>query len=216
MVETPSKVFARRLKRLRDRRGWTQDELAEMLAEVGWSQVDRVQISKIETGTRRVSLDEAVMIAWALSVPPALLYLPLGEADDVALAPEVVVHPDLARQWVIGQEPAVTSDQMVRFPGEWRVDMEVWWLHDQLKEATRAEQRAQAAIRSAEYVGEGVEAARTSHVEALQRLADALDEIRKRDLRPPEIHENTAKAMENAGVEYDGPTYPGPSRREQK
>lgn len=210
MAETPSEAFARRLKRFRERRGWTQHDLARELGIVGWT-VDRAQIAKIEIGARKISLDEAVNIAWALGLPPALLYLPLGESAEVAIAPDVIVHPDLARKWIAGTEPAAHSNQRARLVGEWRDDMGVWWIHDRLNEAQKAVRDAERGIRGAEYVDEleQVKEARLNYVRALKGFADVLEEMRSAGLLPPEVPEAMLESMRMVGIEYDGPVYPG-------
>lgn len=212
MPERPSEAFARRMKRYRERRSWTQEAIAAELAAVGWK-IDRVQVAKIETGARKVSLDEAIIIAWVLSLPPAFLYLPLGEGD-VTLEAEVTIDADGARRWVTGQAPAMNSKQQARLPGEWKADMVVWWLHDDLHEAQDVESRSKSAVRAAEYVGDAqrIEQAKVSHADALLDLAEALNEIRAHGLQPPAIHEKTSEAMQEVGIEYDGPVYPGPRK----
>lgn len=217
MAESPSQVFARRMRRYRERRGWTQKALAGELADIGWK-VDRAQLARIESGDRGIALDEAIMIAWALALPPALVYLPLGEASDVAIAPDVVIHPDLARKWVTGREPAAASDRFARMPREWKADMTTWWIHDRLSNATKAVRDAEAALRAAEYVKEPgrIIEARAGHVNALKALIDVLEDMRSDGLLPPEIHENTVEAMRVAGFDYDGPTYPGAGKENEK
>lgn len=211
MITSPGTAFARRLKQARERRRWTQHRLARELTSIGWH-VDRAQVAKIESQDRRVSLDEAIMIAWVLSLPPAYLYLPVGEEDDVALAPDVNVHPDLARKWVLGKLPSVTSDQRARMPREWYADIHIWTLFDNLDDALEHARKSEPAMRSAEYVGDrdSIEAAREQHVKALQLLADSSRLIANQGLRPPAIDQHLAEMMRKVGVAYDGPTYPGP------
>ena len=45
----PSQSFAARLKEVRKGRGWTQQDLADYLKEVGWS-IDRAAIARVESG----------------------------------------------------------------------------------------------------------------------------------------------------------------------
>lgn len=77
------RYFAKRLRTERDRRGWTQAELAERLG-VGmhWT-----TIAKIEKGTRSVRIDEAALIAdiFETSVD-AMLGRKVQRADDVDYA----------------------------------------------------------------------------------------------------------------------------------
>ncbi len=213
----PSEVFARRLRAHRQRRGWTQGRLAEELAAIGWT-VDRGQISRIEKSDRGLTLDESIVLAWALGLPPALLYLPLGEADEVAIAPDVAVHPDQARKWVAGIEPATDSSQRARMVSDWGNDMKVWRLHERLGMAQSAYYGAKRAVASAEYVGdpEDLKAARVDKRNALQDLYEVLQELRTNGLRPPAIHETTVEEMRKADIIYDGPSYPGPGMTAEK
>ena len=194
-----------------------EDDLADQLGEVGWK-VDRAQIARIESGHRGLSLDEAITIVWTLGLPPALLWLPLGESSDIALAPNVDgVHPDLARKWVIGIEPACGNDQRTRMLRDWHEDMGVWWMHDRLSDAHEAVHAASRNVHAAEYVGDdsAIQEARLAHVKALRDLAHELERMRTAGVRPPEIHENTVEEMRLAGIDYDGPSYPGPAKDDE-
>ena len=71
----------RRLRTLRQARGWTLDDLAER-AHVGAS-----TISRIETGQRRLALDQLVTLARALGVSVDDL-LADGDGDDVVIRPQ--------------------------------------------------------------------------------------------------------------------------------
>jgi transcriptional regulator with XRE-family HTH domain len=76
----------RRLRSLREARGWSLDELARR-AHIGPS-----TISRIETGNRRVALDQLVALARALEVSVDDL-LAAGEAGEVVIRPtRDVVH----------------------------------------------------------------------------------------------------------------------------
>ncbi|MBA3361935.1 MAG: helix-turn-helix transcriptional regulator [Acidimicrobiia bacterium] len=210
MTERPSQVFARRTKRYRDRRGWTQERLAEELSLLGW-QVDRAQIAKIETGARGVSLDEAIAIAWALSLPPAFLWLPLGE-DDRIMIENQSVHPELVRQWVIGQSPAATSDRRPRLQGDWKSDIAVWELHDELGKVSESVRLAAMELLFSDLARDvgRIQRARHAHADALLNYAKALEDIRAHGLRPPAIHEKMADTLRQVGIEYDGPVYKDP------
>lgn len=204
--ETPSESFARRVKRYRGRRGWTQEDFAAELTAIGWT-VDRFQVAKIEAHSRKVSLDEMVALAWVLGLPPALLYLPLGEGD--VKIENNVIETDAARRWVTGQAPAMDSEQYVRLPGEWKADMVIWWLHDQFHNAWESIKSSESAVQAAEYVGdpERIEQAKLGYVSALQHFAAAGEEILNHRLHPPAIHEKTAEAMRLVGIKYKGPVY---------
>ena len=158
----------------------------------GWK-VDRAQIARIESRDRGVSLDEALRVAWALSVPPALLYLPLGDADKIAIAPDVTLSTIAARQWVTGDaEPSVG---IVRDPVAWASDMSLWWLYDRYVTATKRVWEAQINLRDAESIEVRVEAARVAHIGALRTLADVLAEMRTNKLALPTLDKDIAEAL---------------------
>lgn len=66
--DTPERIFGRRLRRERVKRGWRQEDLAVWAAGHG-AVMHSSAIAKIEAGTRMVRLDHAVALAAALGVP---------------------------------------------------------------------------------------------------------------------------------------------------
>jgi transcriptional regulator with XRE-family HTH domain len=69
--EPRSAVFARRVRQLREQRGWSQTDLAEQLAEAG-QPVGQSRVSTIEASgsdPRTVSVDQAAAFARAFEVP---------------------------------------------------------------------------------------------------------------------------------------------------
>jgi len=63
-----AKKFGRRIRRLREARGWNQERMA---AEVG---IHRSYLAGIESGRRNPSLQNIAKIATALGVPIAALF----------------------------------------------------------------------------------------------------------------------------------------------
>jgi transcriptional regulator with XRE-family HTH domain len=55
--------FGKRLKAERERRGWTQPQMANLLSEKGVAPMHATTIAKIEAGSRSVRINEAVGIA---------------------------------------------------------------------------------------------------------------------------------------------------------
>jgi transcriptional regulator with XRE-family HTH domain len=100
--DTPAKVFARRLRQAREARHWTQQELVDQLAVLGY-QMDRATIAQIESGARRngvtrsenITLNEVVALSMALGV--ALIHM--------VVPPE----PDDAPVWLVPKRPADTA-----------------------------------------------------------------------------------------------------------
>src|SRR5262249_10823753 len=118
--ETPSQVFARRVRKIRAARGWNQRDLAKRLELLGYP-LDAVTIAKIERAgreegevksrhkPRRVTIDELFAFAAALGVSPIALLLPAveGEAQDlpdirISVAPTVTLEADFVVPWFFG------------------------------------------------------------------------------------------------------------------
>lgn len=99
-------VVATNLAAIRTRVGMSSaQDLADRVKELG-GRLDRAAISKIESGTRNVSLDEAVLLAAALDVAPVHLLVPLDDAAQVQIVPSrKPVTATAAREWVRGRRP---------------------------------------------------------------------------------------------------------------
>lgn len=98
-------VFSRRLREARDARGWTQQQLAERMGEIGFP-INRVTIAKLESGkgrARRVTLEEVLALSAALGVAPVHLITPLDDDADVAITSRVVTSARLVRGWMRGE-----------------------------------------------------------------------------------------------------------------
>jgi transcriptional regulator with XRE-family HTH domain len=107
----PSQVFASRLREVRERRRWSQQDLCDHLARIG-APTDKATIARTETGKRGISLDDAVMYAAALGPSLLNLTLPLDPVADVALAPKKVVAARAARRWLYGQQTLPGHDDI--------------------------------------------------------------------------------------------------------
>lgn len=121
-VAVPSKdERAARPPAKRDRPGITQDELAARTAAIGLP-MGRVAIANIEAAGRpesenknrsrgrNATLYDVLTLAYALDVPPALLFVPLGRDEEVTLG-NLTFHPHLFHEWVAGEQPpAPTPD----------------------------------------------------------------------------------------------------------
>jgi transcriptional regulator with XRE-family HTH domain len=111
-------VFSVRLREIRERRGWSQTELAERLDDYG-RPFQRTTITKLETPghqqARNVKLEDVLAIAAVLGVAPVHLFIPLEDDVRVRLF-EKSVRDDkgnvtdlgvllarVAREWVRGR-----------------------------------------------------------------------------------------------------------------
>lgn len=99
-------VLARHLSTVRSRVGLdSAQELADRVQALG-GRLDRAAISKIESLSRNVSLDEALLLAAALDVAPVHLFFPLNDDAEVEIAPSLKpVRTADARAWFRGQAP---------------------------------------------------------------------------------------------------------------
>ena len=73
---TAGKDFRERVVRMRERRGWSQSELARRASEHLPRPLSQSAVSRIETGDRAVTIDEAHALAAAFDVEPAALIAP--------------------------------------------------------------------------------------------------------------------------------------------
>jgi hypothetical protein len=86
----------------------TLQQLSDRCKGFGYP-IARSVLSKLEKGHRHsVSVDEVLVLAMALGVPPVLLLFPLGRADTVEVLPGREVDPWGACEWFIGnsEDPA--------------------------------------------------------------------------------------------------------------
>jgi len=68
-THTPSEIFAGNLRKRREELRWSQEDLAAGCRTWGLDGFTRAAIAQIEGGRRRVSLDEAVVLAYLLQTP---------------------------------------------------------------------------------------------------------------------------------------------------
>lgn len=108
-MASPSKVFRDRLKEARKLKGWTQQQLADALASLG-VKLDASGITRMERGTRGVTLDDVIAIAAALGVSPLHMIVPLDD-NGAQLAPSLTVSTADARAWLRGQRPLQEADE---------------------------------------------------------------------------------------------------------
>lgn len=80
-TEPPESTFARRMREEREHKGISQAHVSMQLALFSGVKVDSTAITRIEKGTRRISLDEAVGIAEALDVSLDYLLEPAPTSD---------------------------------------------------------------------------------------------------------------------------------------
>jgi transcriptional regulator with XRE-family HTH domain len=113
----PSEVFRHAVRALRKRR---RERIADLAERAGLS---RSAMSRIESGGRPVTLDEAVAIAASLGASPLHLLAPT-DATPVKAAPKELVNGHVFRAWLRGTG-WVRPDDVDYIPAE--VDEDQWW-----------------------------------------------------------------------------------------
>ncbi len=105
-AERLTRSVVQEIRRRRDAKGWTVARLAERCSELGYP-IKRTTFSNLEGGLRKsIGLAELVVIAAALELPPALLAVPLGQAETVEVLPGQEVGQWTAFKWFCGQSGA--------------------------------------------------------------------------------------------------------------
>lgn len=166
-----SAVLARRVKEVRG--GRSQEWLAQTVTALGHP-MHQTAIAKIEAGDRKVTVDEMLLLAVALEIPPSLLVLPVERDDDMAVTPTKNVYPWRAWEWFRGGEP---------LPGQntpaWHDNATPAQLYGDVRDAQRSAEKARLDVRAAEYEGDEstVREARRRLVAALRALQTALQEM---------------------------------------
>jgi transcriptional regulator with XRE-family HTH domain len=154
----------------------------------------RVAISEIENGRRRVSLDEAFLLAAALNVPPPLLLLALESGEHIAVTSKSVIHPDLAYQWLTGEAPLASTERFATGLYEWS---EAAWteaatpirLYAAHRRAFSKANDADLDILRAEAAkdAKGATSARYRLTDRLRDLVKVRDQMRARKMKPPKL-----------------------------
>jgi transcriptional regulator with XRE-family HTH domain len=96
---TADQVVADQIKALRNKRGTTQQKLADELGET------QSMIARVESGKRTISVGELFRISYALDVAPLHLLAASFEPKEVPISNGVRLDPDRARAWVRGDFP---------------------------------------------------------------------------------------------------------------
>ena len=103
--------MARRMRELRERRGWTAEQLASRCAETGMKSLTRSVIANAESGRRQggFTIEEMLTLAYVLDVAPVYLFLPI-DAAPVSYTTRWVSSAGYLREWVRGNFPLPGQD----------------------------------------------------------------------------------------------------------
>lgn len=97
---------------IRDKRGISGPELSEKLTELH-RPIPPLGIHRIESGTRRVDVDDLVAIALALNVSPLALLLPTEAA--AVLTDGDQYSAEQIWNWATGRQPLFATDDVLEF-----------------------------------------------------------------------------------------------------
>jgi len=122
-INTPSMTVSRRMKELRQKKGWSAAKLADACAEYGMPELNRSVIANIESRRRKsVTLEEAMTLAVVLDVSPLHLMVPIDKDEkydlDLYQVADHYVSFEVARSWIrgdqelMGQDPRMYDSEM--------------------------------------------------------------------------------------------------------
>lgn len=182
-------VIAAEVLRLRESRGWSRQQLAERLGELG-AKTDRAVIARIESGGTRaknLSVADLLVLAAALDTSPVSMVFPAGRVEMVEVTPQLRIFSGLASKWFCAEVPLTDEYQRPINHGEW---IQATWGTRSYRESDRLSENVRASRRqvaSAEYVGDQheIKAAKAKHVEALRALERLYRELDRDEIAPP-------------------------------
>ena len=99
-----------RIRQARQRRDWTAKELADHCAAAGAPQITPTVITNLETRrrkTRELTVDEMLVLAHVLDVPPLQLIVPLDPEDELEILPGINLDAQSAADWIVGNSASV-------------------------------------------------------------------------------------------------------------
>jgi transcriptional regulator with XRE-family HTH domain len=214
-------AIASQVRKYRLLRNWSVRQLAEECERLGAPQLTAPSLANIERGQvesarrtgRRVLVEELVVLARALQVPPALLVFPLGGTDTIEVTPGEQVLTWEALKWFTGEAPFPHWQErdedgfVVAEVGE-LADREAWEqgaapvelyrsYERYLLEWQISRRRAASYRRTAELSEEG-RTAKLTEASAEDRTAQSLEgtiweqrrRMRQLGLTPPDLPEN--------------------------
>lgn len=92
-----------RIRTYRQAHGWSARELADRCRDAGLTKWNREVVTNLELGRRAAfSIDELLVVAYVLGVPPTALFIPLGDSDEFLVTPNLTTHPWQVYQWISG------------------------------------------------------------------------------------------------------------------
>ncbi|GAA2407327.1 hypothetical protein GCM10010420_39260 [Streptomyces glaucosporus] len=222
-----SDVVAAEVRKHRERLGMTREDLAARCAAIGYPELSYAAITNIETGRkhketgkrrREVTVDELMVLGYALAVPPLLLAFPVGTLDDVPVPPHNnLLSTYFAWRWAAGHEvPGVrTEDGRIAEAGgplgqyedivdAWRAaayPLELYMEHQAAADALRVAIREQNFARRG-YGEESEEhrAANAARLDAFRALAKVLNKMMREGVQVPAFTPDWAEELKSLDI----------------
>ncbi|GAA2522881.1 hypothetical protein GCM10010201_21320 [Pilimelia columellifera subsp. columellifera] len=104
-----SDLIAATIKRLRAARGMTVKDLAARCEQLGGVELTANVLTNVEVRRRDVGVEELLILALALDVPPFYLLTPPPDFGDLQVTSTVAVAPEIAGRWIVGRQPLPQS-----------------------------------------------------------------------------------------------------------
>jgi transcriptional regulator with XRE-family HTH domain len=113
---TPSDLIAQRVRDLRKARGMTAADLAKRCAEAGMPRLTAQALYKLEgqrskRTPRPITVDELLVLAYALDIAPAYLVSGLDDATMIPVTPALSVSALEVRNWMLGMQVLEGGDE---------------------------------------------------------------------------------------------------------
>jgi transcriptional regulator with XRE-family HTH domain len=109
-----SRVVGRQVKTVREQLLLSQADLAQRLRDLD-VRIDQATIARLETGSRRISVDEVLALAVALGVNPLFLFAASFTRETVQVTPTITAGPQLMLHWFRGEGPLPGTDEECYF-----------------------------------------------------------------------------------------------------
>jgi transcriptional regulator with XRE-family HTH domain len=149
-----SDLAGRRLEQIRRRREWTRKELADHCAAIGAPHITAAVITDLETrrrSTRQITIDELLILAYVLEVPPLFLLAPTDGTEKLQISRDVEKDSIEASAWIAddaGKEAEVMPGEVdlvrtnfVKYPQETSSVTLLRYIADAVRRIGRLEDR---------------------------------------------------------------------------
>lgn len=179
-----SDLAGRRIREARKRRDWTVRDLADHCAKAGAGHITATVITNLETrrrATRELTVDELLVLAHALDVPPVQLISPLNAGEGLQITPDVQMDVLEAAGW-LGNENRRTAINPASALRRIR----------RTSEMIRADYRLLGRQGDSQKARDGITEKGSLLMLMLGRLADL-------GYQPPELDAETAAALRECG-----------------